>query len=245
MIKIKRTSIPKVLKDSPSNGKHYKKKEVVKALWEMQHGKCCYCERNITEEGYEKAVDHFRPKSIFPYLTNHWENLLLACPQCNGNKSNKFAVLNYDNPDAPMIEELNTPSGNIPAIIDPSNQKIDPEDHIGFDFIGTIADKDFGIMKAKDESMLGKVTIDTIKIDSDFFIRKRRSHFLKNIFLDFRNLLVAKEENNEARLTSCKNAFLNHMSATGEFAAFVRAFARHEKLDQPPIGLKIPTGSEM
>ncbi len=40
MIKIQRASAPEVLADSPSEGMHYNKKEVVERLWEMQHGKC-------------------------------------------------------------------------------------------------------------------------------------------------------------------------------------------------------------
>lgn len=56
----------------------------------MQHGKCCYCEQKIPKEGHQKAVEHFKPKSIFKYFINDWDNLLLACPQCNGKKSDKF-----------------------------------------------------------------------------------------------------------------------------------------------------------
>lgn len=31
-------------------------------------------------------MDHFLPKSFFPYLSMYWENLICACSICNGNQ---------------------------------------------------------------------------------------------------------------------------------------------------------------
>ncbi len=96
MIKIRRTPCPAILLGKTPEGTHYNKTEVVSALWAMQHGKCCYCERRLPETGHLKAVEHFRPKSVFPELRNEWRNLLLACSQCNGQKADKFPEIPSD-----------------------------------------------------------------------------------------------------------------------------------------------------
>lgn len=73
--------------------------EVKSFLYESQHRKCCYCERNRDQK--ELDVEHFRPKSQVKEAKNHsgywwlaynWENLLLACKMCNQKKSSKFPL---------------------------------------------------------------------------------------------------------------------------------------------------------
>ncbi|MFL6195234.1 MAG: hypothetical protein ACJ75H_13750 [Thermoanaerobaculia bacterium] len=39
----------------------YGNQEVKTALWQMQHGKCCFCEQDM--ERRHSDVEHFRPKS--------------------------------------------------------------------------------------------------------------------------------------------------------------------------------------
>lgn len=56
-----------------------------KALLEMSHGKCCYCECHIDRSGL-MHVDHFLPKAKYPDLVVDWENLLPSCHHCNTNK---------------------------------------------------------------------------------------------------------------------------------------------------------------
>ena len=53
------------------------------ALLRMSHGKCCYCECNITEESKYMEVEHFRCKSIYQNEVLLWSNLLPACKRCN------------------------------------------------------------------------------------------------------------------------------------------------------------------
>ncbi len=66
----------------------YRRKEVRKALEKVYHKKCCFC-----ETPYIKGqVEHFRPKSLYPWLTNNWENLQWACHDCNNTKGAKFAI---------------------------------------------------------------------------------------------------------------------------------------------------------
>jgi len=56
------------------------------ALWDLQAGRCFYCERRIQREG---AVDHFIPWSRFPLDLGH--NYVLADASCNGNKGDRLA----------------------------------------------------------------------------------------------------------------------------------------------------------
>ena len=82
----------------------------------MQHNKCCYCESYIAESGSGKQVEHFRPRSQFKELQHDWNNLLLACADCNWAKLDGFPV-----------------AGNgEPLLLDPSDPDVDPEDHIEF-----------------------------------------------------------------------------------------------------------------
>jgi uncharacterized protein (TIGR02646 family) len=59
------------------------------ALAEMSHQKCSYCESSINAER-SAAVEHFRPKSLFPTLVYDRGNYFLGCGGCNGAKSDKW-----------------------------------------------------------------------------------------------------------------------------------------------------------
>jgi uncharacterized protein (TIGR02646 family) len=242
MIKIERCSCPGVLKNSPSEGTKYRCKKVVCTLWRMQHGKCCYCEQLIPDKGHSKTVDHFHPKSIFKYLKNDWKNLLLACPQCNGKKSDKFPVELTNELDEKKIIYLKTKSGANPLIINPSNPNIDPEEHIDFN-VDIFNPEWCGIIKEKNNSTLGRKTIDTIGLDGRYYtnLRKKLCRDLIFYYLSFEEAIDKKDD---VKIHFNKNKFEMMMSAKSEFAAFVRSFARHNKMDKKPFNLKIPFGAE-
>lgn len=73
----------------------FTKKDVKKALEKLFNGKCAYCESNVVKTS---AIDkeHFRPKASirdkhlgihikpgYYWLAADWDNLLLACANCN------------------------------------------------------------------------------------------------------------------------------------------------------------------
>ena len=245
MIKIKRSECPDVLADLPSTGNRYRNENVVRALWEMQKKKCCYCEQYIPEEGHGKAVDHFRAQSIFQYLKNEWTNLLLACPHCNGKKSNKFPVMLTNEAGATKVVYLKTASPGKMAIIDPSDPDpgIDPENDIDF-IVDESKVTEFGFIIEKDGSVLGRETIKAVGLDRSYYTFKRRDMFLSKLMPWHVNLLDAHINENAEMLEACKLKFRGLMSAKGEFAAFARAFVRFKGLNKPPIGLTIPVGEE-
>lgn len=60
-----------------------------RSLAAMSYQKCSYCETPINAER-SAAVEHFKPKSLFPSLAYDWENYFLGCGGCNGAKSDKW-----------------------------------------------------------------------------------------------------------------------------------------------------------
>lgn len=242
MIRIRRSECPSVLKNTPTTGTHYNKGSVVKALWEMQHHKCCYCEQEIPPEGHLKAVEHFRPKAVYKGRRNDWRNLLLACAQCNGKKSDNFPTMLTDAKDGPKVLYLDTSSEAIPLLIDPCNSDIDPEEHITF-IVDDTRIEEYGLPTERNNSILGRTTINIIGLHKSYYVRKRQSwhRHLKNLYL---NLLEAKDQNDQDQMQIICDRFRQWMSAKKEFAAYTREFARQMRLDRN-FNISIPTGCEV
>ncbi len=74
---------------SDSNKTVWNKDYIKKALLEMSHNKCCYCECKIDEESKYLEVEHFHPKSIYKDEVVVWDNLLPSCKRCNGRKGDR------------------------------------------------------------------------------------------------------------------------------------------------------------
>jgi len=70
----------------------YKVSSVQKALNELYHLKCAYCEQRLLDS--PKHIEHYRPKDIYYWLAYSWDNLLLCCGSCNSAKGKRFETLN-------------------------------------------------------------------------------------------------------------------------------------------------------
>ena len=55
-------------------------------LAELSHDKCWYCE--VIQERSDNAVDHFRPKSVYPWLAFDKSNFRYSCTYCNSARKN-------------------------------------------------------------------------------------------------------------------------------------------------------------
>ncbi len=88
----------------------WKKTYIKKALLQMSHSKCCYCECKLGEESKYIEIEHFFPKSKYPQKVLEWENLLPACGRCNRVKKD------HDPAAEPIIHPVND----------------DPKKHLGF-----------------------------------------------------------------------------------------------------------------
>ncbi|HRI71842.1 MAG TPA: hypothetical protein PK156_46735 [Polyangium sp.] len=92
---------------------------IVKALDAMvaPHRRCMFCEDN---SGYQ--VEHFWPKAIFPKLTFEWLNFLYACGQCNGKKSDRFAVYAPNGDVIEIKKSDDEPSCGFPGLLNPRHE---------------------------------------------------------------------------------------------------------------------------
>jgi uncharacterized protein (TIGR02646 family) len=95
----------------------YRHNQIKDALAKMFHGKCVYCESKITVVTYG-AIEHFKPKGLYPDLTFDWNNLLLSCDICNdaGHKGTKFPIDDIGHP----------------LLLDPTDGITDPNNHLDF-----------------------------------------------------------------------------------------------------------------
>lgn len=67
-------------KARPDNSK-YGHKDILNSLFTMSYGKCFYCERTLAFEN--KEIDHQIEVAIDPSKAYEWDNLYLACSNCN------------------------------------------------------------------------------------------------------------------------------------------------------------------
>lgn len=76
----------------------YNQPSIKESLREESNSKCMYCESNIKHITPEH-IEHIKPKAKYPELTYEWDNLGLACPVCNMNKSDLYdAACTFINP---------------------------------------------------------------------------------------------------------------------------------------------------
>jgi len=206
----------------------------------MQHKKCCYCEITISDEGHGKAVDHFAPKAVFKGRRNDWDNLLLACAQCNGKKSDIFPVeiLNSEAGEAAVIF-LTRPKPGSALLLDPSNLSVDPEAHL--EFVQDDTDmRDFGLIRRRNGSRRGEYTITVIGLDRPYYTGRHRT-LLIELHKDYMILLQAKHGGHDDEVARYEAIFRMRVSAKGEMAAVARAFAHKKKLDRN-FNIPIPKG---
>jgi uncharacterized protein (TIGR02646 family) len=135
--KIARTKKPKS-EDFPP---HWGKEDVRRALWEMQYGKCCYCER-LRDFNRESDIEHFRPKALvigageghkgYWWLAYTWTNLFFSCRHCNQEyKKNHFPVAKEEHRAKLETDDIRRENA---LLIDPSED--DAEEMLSYDWGG-------------------------------------------------------------------------------------------------------------
>jgi hypothetical protein len=73
----------------------YREPEIKQSLEQETHNKCAYCETYFV--GAPSEIDHISPTSVNPPLNFEWNNLTLACKDCNTPKNA------YEQPEAPFL----------------------------------------------------------------------------------------------------------------------------------------------
>jgi len=106
----------------------YKVGSVQKKLKEIYHLKCAFCEKKLLDA--PKHIEHYRPKKYYYWLAYSWDNLLLACGECNSAKGDRFATKNtpasYQNEPFEDIHHFGDHYDTIenPLIINPEKEDI-------------------------------------------------------------------------------------------------------------------------
>lgn len=122
----------------------YAHDDIVSVLEAMSHYKCFYCEQSTKQTKCE--VDHHVEVAEQPALAFDWENLYLACCDCNRHKKSHRAI--------PVTDCL-----------DPCDAAVRPSDHLDFE-----EDE----IRARDGSRKGLDTITKYKLDRVDLDGKRR-----------------------------------------------------------------------
>jgi uncharacterized protein (TIGR02646 family) len=108
-------------------GDKWNKRDVRGALNAMHGRSCAYCQKDLRP--LRPAVEHFRPQSLYPWLTYNFENYFLSCITCNSsNKRQLFPLKGNGRPfDFAQANELATEPR---LLIDPALDEV--ESYISF-----------------------------------------------------------------------------------------------------------------
>ena len=123
---------------------------------EAQHDKCAYCETNA-QAGQWGDIEHFRPKSRYPWLAYSWENWLLSCLICNRSFKQADFPVEEELPLEPGVEDLEKS-----LLLDPCGGE-PPARHLRFN--------DDGSIEARTE--VGRHTIRTLGLDRSPLVKER------------------------------------------------------------------------
>ncbi len=178
---IRPKAIAGTLGSSDFKGSVYGSKPIKEALWEMQDGKCCFCEKEV--EVAFGTVEHFRPKTSareddgstrpgYWWLGYEMENLYLCCSNCNTPKGNYFPLAAGAAPLAVDVLASGAAPPEAALILDPGFE--DPEPHLAWVFLPGKGMQPAGLTDR------GKATVRAAKLDArDELTKFRGRHYRK------------------------------------------------------------------
>lgn len=154
----------------------YKHRDVAKALNELFHDKCAYCEARVATTS-PVDIEMYRPKGGvlespthpgYWWLAMVWENLLASCADCNrvrdhagikSGKANRFPLIDESvrgfSPGSEAQEK--------PLLLDPCTDY--PEQHLIFDVNGTVIS----------DTPRGQTTISVLGLNRPALVNARRA----------------------------------------------------------------------
>jgi uncharacterized protein (TIGR02646 family) len=179
----------------------YAHEEVSKALEELFHQKCAYCEVSLARTDWD--VDHFRPKGRIAERKDHpgyywlaytWENLFPSCTWCNQHRkarptwSGEPGIASGKLDQFPLEKENDralTPRSDLDAeerlVLDPCRDQ--PEQHFQYDLLGGI--------RTSAGSKKGNTSINVFKLGEPR-LRKARQVRISEIVAGLRLLETVK-----------------------------------------------------
>lgn len=197
----------------------YRKKEIKDALERMFHGKCAYCESQVTTTGYGD-IEHFCPKRNprCVNLTFEWSNLLLSCEKCNdaGHKGTQFPLDSNGNP----------------LLINPSDDATDINKHLVFSWDSVDGARVEGC------DTRGKEVERIFDLNSDRGSRKELiKHRTQRVNQMLSLLKIAQQTSNSEAIALLKE----YCQTSAEYSAFARIhvlpYLAHNFYDREAIAL--------
>ncbi len=188
----KRMVNPKARPDSSK----YAHKEVRNQLLSMSHNKCFYCEGSVTDR--PKEVDHYVEVAADPSKSFDWNNLYMACQNCNDK---------VPHTRIPVSEALDPCSD--------SDEEI--KSNISFD-----REIVFPVMN----STKGRNTIKKFRLDTDLLNSQRRNWIIKidNVIIDILENMIKENRKhlNEEELST----LMKFMNQTSPFSLMSEIYIR-------------------
>ena len=196
--------------------------EVKDFLYESQHRKCCYCERNRDKKEFD--VEHFRPKGKvkeaekthpgYWWLAYDWENLLIACKTCNQKKSTHFPL--KDEKNRAYLEDTDL-GKEVPILINPLKEN--PELFIDYDLRETKL-----MVKAIGRCERGEKTVNALTGINDRNVMEERADKLK-VYQMIRNLM----RNGDDELNPEGNELMReYVCPNSSFSGYAKFYFRKE-----------------
>jgi uncharacterized protein (TIGR02646 family) len=186
------TMEPKARPDSTK----YAHKQIKDTLYAMSNGKCFYCETKLS--GMNKEVDHFVEVAIDHSKAYDWENLYLACTNCNDK-----------------LDNIAIPVGEVLDPCRDSDEEI--QRHI------TFVDEQ---ICAVDSSEKGLKTIKKYKLNSDL-LDMRRGRWLNRLLVDALSIqdnMIAEGRN--ATTEAERRTMLRYMSPDQPYSLMSEVFIK-------------------
>ena len=191
-------------------------------LYNSQHGKCCYCERQRDQR--EMDVEHFRPKAQveedskhpgYWWLAYEWDNLLISCKTCNQKyKKAQFPLKKEQDRAYKRDDDIEKEA---PYLLNPLLEN--PEDFIEYD-IGDIEDdirKKALMIKAIGKCGKAEKTVNKLTgINSREVMEKRASKLG-----DYRAIVKIV---NRVNKSEAEEDIERHTASDSEFSGFARFY---------------------
>ena len=207
--------------------KLYRSPQVKDALKEIQHDKCCYCERRVAPS--EGQVDHFRPKGAFRqskddrnkehpgyyWLAYQWDNLVLACGTCNLKKSDYFPLQHPEQRARSHLDSVDTES---PLLLNPYVET-ELREHLTFNGSG-----------CEHGTERGRVTVEVLRLNEPY-LQEERQYVLR--VLEFAcDVLCAEEDPSFGDIVrDARRRIMEAAQRNAPFSAMARDYLRYRSID--------------
>lgn len=188
------------------NFTRYSHKSVKKALKDLYHKKCAYCEAKVPH-AFNYHIEHYRPKKEvtedsthdgYYWLGYEWSNLLWACGRCNGNKGegkgNQFPISGIRATAQPILDDgtfnFTEFRANSSVLLAEQSILIHPEIDEPKNFFIFKPD---GEIKGIDDAGRGKKTIEICDLNREDLVIARKK-IIDDFLVDLKVQVVAYEK---------------------------------------------------